>query len=222
MARYWPYFLCIWKQVLWNWTSLDAWMKLLDNVHGLLAAEGVEVYWCRRLGLFDSCDAQRKHRPSDNDHRKSRVYFKRETTHELIIKIQNWCLSYLLQQSLTEPIRGTFSFACCAILLLVALFANPTGFFRFWACKFSDLKSDPKKFKLSTGKRLNLIWVFPKIGVPQNGWLKMENPIKMDDLGVPLFSETPICFFLPENTRNHVWNDPKSHCCIGDDWRYVN
>ena len=27
------------------------------------------------------------------------------------------------------------------------------------------------------------IWVFPKIGVPQNGWLFMENPIKMDDLG---------------------------------------
>ena len=26
-------------------------------------------------------------------------------------------------------------------------------------------------------------WVFPKIGVPQNGWFMMENPIKMDDLG---------------------------------------
>ena len=32
--------------------------------------------------------------------------------------------------------------------------------------------------------------MFPKIGVPQNEWFIMESPIKMDDLGVPLFLET--------------------------------
>ena len=64
------------------------------------------------------------------------------------------------------------------------------------------------------------IWVFPKIGVPQNqnGWFIMENPIKMADLGGnPSFLETPIClhfglFLWYINVGNYT----KSHgFCLG-------
>ena len=40
------------------------------------------------------------------------------------------------------------------------------------------------------GMIFTAMWVFPKIGVPQNGWFILENPIKMDVLAVPPFKET--------------------------------
>ena len=40
------------------------------------------------------------------------------------------------------------------------------------------------------------IWGFPKMGIPQNGGFIRENPIKMDDLGVPLFQETTIYIYI--------------------------
>ena len=48
------------------------------------------------------------------------------------------------------------------------------------------------------------IWVFPKIGVPQNGWLKKwKTLLKWDDLGVPLFSETSIYSFIAFGSGSH-------------------
>ena len=55
------------------------------------------------------------------------------------------------------------------------------------------------------------IWVFPEIGVPQNGWFKKEHPIKIDDLGVPLFLETPI--YIYRYRYRNIWS--------GWTWRFL-
>ena len=66
-----------------------------------------------------------------------------------------------------------------------------------------------------------------KIGVPQIGWFVIEHPIKMDDLGVPLFSETSIfkytreegVFKTPSPNDHHIWdkssseNEPRAIDC---------
>ena len=55
--------------------------------------------------------------------------------------------------------------------------------------------------------------MFPKIGVPQNGWFIMENLIKMDDLGTTILGRVLgntrflADFFSPTNLFNFVLVD---------------
>ena len=87
---------------------------------------------------------------------------------------------------------------------------------------FSDEQMSKKAVAHQPNNVHNVAWVFPKIGVPQNGWFIIENPIKMDDLGgSPIFGNTNMAFFAHvfnrdtttgRNCHMHPMGPPKDSC----------
>ena len=96
------------------------------------------------------------------------------------------------------------------------------GFIIFFLKKLLDICPDPRVFFFVSRRRRNgkngakqslkhifeelnwlaTIWVFPKIGVPQNGRFMMEYPIKMDDLG-----ENPLFICIGSRGPSHWWRN---------------
>ncbi len=64
----------------------------------------------------------------------------------------------------------------------------PVGWWRFFRYQVKRQEADGEDpSTVGIRQLVYTVWIFPKIGVSQNGWFIMEHPIKFHDLGVPLF-----------------------------------
>ena len=53
-------------------------------------------------------------------------------------------------------------------------------------------KTGPNNAQNFTSGIVGVMWRLPEMWVPENGCFTMDNPTKMDDLGIPSFMETLI------------------------------
>ena len=69
-------------------------------------------------------------------------------------------------------------------------------------------KNEVPNMEQKTQNRIRIIWMFPKIGVSQNGWLIMENPIKMEWMiwgeNPPIFGNTHIKLIPNEKLNQSI------------------
>ena len=49
---------------------------------------------------------------------------------------------------------------------------------------------------------------------PPNGWFTMGNSIKVDDLVIPLFQETPMCYHITIMTSHHMTEQLDDGCGV--------
>ncbi len=88
---------------------------------------------------------------------------------------------FITKEPSEPPAMGVFGIKNCRLkgLVIGSLLGRCDAMERPNTCRQKKIPNHPpRKHHI----------MFPKIGVSQNGWFIMENPIKMDDLGV----ETPI------------------------------
>ena len=127
---------------------------------------------------------------------------------------------HVRSKTISQAPRGFFSFLPKRFSRRISRLEAPKPR-RYFSFAFPTVAAcswgiSPELFLQNEGNKTNngffvgemFIWVFPQIGIPQNGWFIMENRIKIDDLGVPLFLETPKCSsrWCFQTLFKHVFN----------------